>query len=235
MIDNENVMDVNPSTAELSSDPHVAPLSEVAQPLNPKKEQEERNFATLRQLKERAERERDEALRLLQEKKPSSSSKLSIGTDELAEGKHLQTLQEEIERLRSEMSDYKQYSSTATAEARLKATYSDIDKVVSKENLEILSVQEPELYASIMANGDFYGKGAAAYKAIKKFGIHTDDVYETDRARVQENSNKPRPTNSISPQKGDSPLSHANAFANGLTPELRAQLYKEMMAYRKDF
>ena len=201
-----------------------------------KKEQEERNFIALRQLKEKAERERDEALRQLQQKPTETpSQKLSIANDELAEGKHLQALQQEIERLRTEMSEYKQHSSTATAETRLKATYSDIDKVVSKENLELLSVQEPEIYATIISNNDFYSKGVAAYKAIKRFGIHTDDTYEPDRARVQENSNKPKPSNAIAPQKADSPLSHANAFAQGLTPELKAQLYKEMMAYRKDF
>jgi hypothetical protein len=39
---------------------------------------------------------------------------------------------------------------------------------------------------------------------------------------------------SISPQQGDSPLTKANAFANGeLTPELKAQLWKETNQYRR--
>ena len=38
----------------------------------------------------------------------------------------------------------------------------------------------------------------------------------------------------MSPQQGDSPLSRANAFANGLTPELRVQLIKEMEEARKN-
>ena len=51
---------------------------------------------------------------------------------------------------------------------------------------------------------------------------------QNDKAKAVINAQKPRPLTSISPQQGDSPLSKANAFANGLTPELQAQLLKEM-------
>lgn len=36
----------------------------------------------------------------------------------------------------------------------------------------------------------------------------------------------------LSPQQGDSPLSKANAFANGLTEDLKKQLQKEMFEAR---
>lgn len=252
MIDTENVV-MPEETAEVQqpeqTDPQVAVPSEnsgslpvgtaTKAELTPK----EQNLAALRQLKQRAERERDEALRELQQfrtqnqsppAKPNSSP-ITIGNDDLVEGRHVQALQQEIEKLRSEMTEHKQYSSTATAEARLKASYPDIDKVVSKENLDILSVQEPELHASIMNSSDFFAKGVAAYKALKRFGIYQDDLYEPDRNTVQQNLQKPRPSQAIAPQKGDSPLSQANAFAQGLTPELKASLLKEMMDYRRNY
>jgi hypothetical protein len=55
-----------------------------------------------------------------------------------------------------------------------------------------------------------------------------------DRAAAQKNASKPKPLASVSPQQGDSPLSRANAFANGLTPELQKQLRQEMEEARKN-
>ena len=60
-------------------------------------------------------------------------------------------------------------------------------------------------------------------------------MIEADKRKAQENSAKPRPMASVSPQQGESPLSHANAFANGLTPELQKQLWKEMQDAKKGF
>ena len=60
------------------------------------------------------------------------------------------------------------------------------------------------------------------------------DNYKTDRELAQKNASKPKPLASVSPQQGDSPLSRANAFANGLTNELKAQLRKEMEEARKN-
>jgi hypothetical protein len=68
---------------------------------------------------------------------------------------------------------------------------------------------------------------------IKKLGIYTEDTYQADRERAQNNANKPRPLASVSPQQGESALSHANPFAGGLTPELKTSLLKEMEAARK--
>jgi hypothetical protein len=69
---------------------------------------------------------------------------------------------------------------------------------------------------------------------MKTFGIHKD-IYESDRLKALKNSQKPRPLASVSPQQGDGPLSKANAFANGMTAELKEQLRKEMYAARKNW
>ena len=213
----------------------------------PKVEQtQEMRFKTLRTLKEKAEQERDQALRILQERdavskntqaiaQPQDADDFGIGNDELAEGKHLKKMYGEIRRLRSEVSQYQQNSSTMTAEARLRISYPDIEKVVSKENMEILAVQYPELWTTIQANNDFYTKGAAAYTMMKKLGIHVEDTYEPDRERVNVNVSKPKPSIAVAPQQSNSPLTQANAFANGLTESLKAQLYKEMMESRRNY
>ncbi len=53
--------------------------------------------------------------------------------------------------------------------------------------------------------------------------------------RIQKNASKPKPLASVNPQQGDSPLSRANAFANGLTEELKDQLRKEMSESRRGY
>ena len=103
-----------------------------------------------------------------------------------------------------------------------------------KENVEILRERFPEIAQTLSDTPDIYNKAAAAYSVIKNFGIHKDTApYENDRAKAVANLQKPRPLTSVSPQQGDSPLSRANAFANGMTDELKEQLRKEMYTARK--
>lgn len=201
-----------------------------------------KHFKAVRDLKDRAERERDEAVRRNQElealiKGPKQEAdedySINLGNDELAEGKHLNKVDRKIKKLEEQIKQYQSQSASSYVEARLKMEYPDIEKVVSKENIEILSAQYPHLAATINNSSDLYNKAVSAYTLIKKFGIQPDDTYENDRVRAQTNAAKPRPLTSVSPQQGDSPLSHANAFANGLTDELKAQLLKEMMNSRR--
>lgn len=221
------------------------PVTEQQEPSSPSNQ----HFKAVKQLKEKAERERDEALRRAAELEtrltgyqapqvqPEEDYSINLGNDELVEGKHISKMDKKVDSkikaLEEKLKRYETQSSQSFVEAKLKMEYPDIEKVVTKENIEILSMQEPDIAATIQDSQDLYKKAVTAYKLIKKFGIQTDDNYHQDRVRAQENSSKPRPLTSIAPQQGNSPLSHANAFANGLTDELRAQLLKEMMEARR--
>jgi hypothetical protein len=193
------------------------------------------HFKAVKQLKERAERERDEAVAQLRamQSKPAEEQEFNLGNDELAEGKHLKAVVNEVKKLKNELKQYQQQSVSSLVSTRLKMEYPDIEKVVTKENIEVLAAQYPELASTLSASTDLYNQGVSAYTLIKKLGIMPDDTYQSDKIRTQLNANKPRPLTSISPQQGDSPLSHANAFANGLTDELKSQLYKEMIEARR--
>ena len=202
---------------------------------------QERNFKNLLDKNKRLERERDEAVRLAQEKQATKvaekveelEEEINIGNDEIAEGKHVKLISKEIKKLKEELRQYKQTSTVMTEEAQLKSQYPDIEKVVSKENLDALREQDPDFAAMLDTSTNFKAKVVSAYKHIKHLGIHVDDTYQTEREMAQKNVAKPKPLASVSPQQGDSPLSKANAFANGLTPELKQQLLKEMQEARK--
>jgi hypothetical protein len=196
--------------------------SVVQQPQPPKESSEERNFRALREKAERIQRERDEALirlKQFEDAQRSESESLNLGPDDLAEGKHLNKVQKQIKDLE-----------TQVQEARLRARYPDIDKVVNSDNLALLKQEHPEVASIIGASKDMYSQAVTAYTMIKKLGILQDDSsYGVDKALAQKNAAKPRPLASVSPQQGDSPLSKANAFANGLTDELKKQLHRETM------
>ena len=202
----------------------------------------ERNFRAMEAKMRRIERERDEALRLAQEKENISheepDEEINIGDEDISEGKHIKAvyrvMDKKIKRLEEQLKKNEQASTTMSAEAMLKAQYPDIEKVVTKENLDALREADPEFAEMLRTSSSFRAKAVSAYKHIKKLGLYVEDTYMADRAAAQKNASKPKPLASVSPQQGDSPLSRANAFANGLTPELQKQLRQEMEEARKN-
>lgn len=195
-----------------------------------------KNFRDLRERTAQVERERDEAIRLLEEARAHNNEQnLTFDDDALIEGKHANQVVKEIQTLKNQQRAYDRQIKSLQDEARLRSQYSDFDKVMTEDNISRLAQSDPDLAASLNANPDFYSKAAAVYKVIKQFGIYKSDDFQEDRERAQRNASKPKPLASISPQKADSPLSHANAFAKGLTPELQKSLWKDMEDARKGF
>jgi len=197
-----------------------------------------KSWRDLRAKAERIERERDEAMRRVQELEAKRNNiveeeDIRLGDDDIAEGKHLSKLNKKIKALQEEVHGYKQQSSMVATEVRLKTQYPDFDKVVTKENIESLRDMYPEIAQTLNAGSDLYATGVSAYTMIKKLGIQGEDVYQAEKAIAHRNAAKPRPIASVAPQQGDSPLSKANAFANGLTDELKEQLRREMFEARR--
>jgi hypothetical protein len=215
----------------------VIPEPQVAQPIETP---QQRNFKELRERAERAEREREQLLKLVEqhlpkEQKPQKPTytKRNLGKDDIVEGKDLDPIEQELREIKEELNHYKQQNTNYSAETRLKAQYPDFDRVCSKENLETFSYAYPELAATLRTSQDIYAMGVSAYTLIKKFNI--DQAAGVDMERTEKNLAKPKPTNAINPQKGDNPLSRANAFAEGLTEDLKKQLLREMNEARRGY
>jgi hypothetical protein len=204
---------------------------QAAEQASPEQAVQKNNFAELRQAKEAAERERDAYLNRLKQIENSKQEvpkvkDPEIGDDDLAEGRHLKAL-------RKELDEYKREVTQTTNEARVRSQYPDFDTVVNAKTIDQLRLAYPELANTIGSSGNVYNQAVSAYTMIKKLGIYDGQNHDSAKQAVEKNSGKPRPLSSVSPQQGDSPLSQANAFANGLTPELKKNLYKEMIEARK--
>jgi hypothetical protein len=207
--------DIVPQSQEI-----VEPTTETQPevPVAPKESDADRNFRTLREKTERIQRERDDALARIKQYEQQPQPDLSLKPDELAEGKHIHNVSAKINALETQL-----------AEARLRSQYPDIDKVVSPENLALLKERYPEIAQTLSADKNFYSQASSAYTILKNLGLHQDaSLYDKERSVAQNNAAKPRPLTSIG--QGDSPLSRANAFADGLTDDLKKQLHKEMIS-----
>ncbi len=201
-----------------------------------------------------AERERDEAVNYIRQlhsqaqnnlQEPNKSShgldqvdEFNIPDDEIVEGKHVKKVVNEYKKLRQEFNEYKQKSTVMTIEATIRAKFPDFENVVTQENLRALKESDPETASVINSSPDLYAQAAAAYKAIKKLpGLQEVESQPVpmEKSMAQKNAAKPKPLASVSPQQGSSPLSKANAFAQGLTKELADQLRKEMEEARRQY
>src|SRR3990167_2432890 len=210
----------------------------------PPRSNKDENFRRLREKTERLERERDDAIRLAQSiyaqtqqvKSPAApveDEDLKFADTDLVEGTHINKVTKKIKRLESQLKEYERKSDEYSIEARLKSKFSDFDAVVNVDNLKTLRELEPDVADAILAAPDLYKQGVLAYNMVKKLNLVSKDQYEKNHEHAQKNAAKPRSTSSINSQHGQSPLTKANAFANGLTDELRTQLLKEMTEARK--
>lgn len=199
---------------------------------------------------QRIEKERNDAMQRIQEleseryrytthKVPMAVSEpededIVLGADDIAEGKHISKMQNKINRLEAALHNQQQQNAAEIARARLKSQFPDFEKVFNQENLTVLQELEPEIARSLNSNGDLYSAGASAYKIIKQLRIHVEDTFQADKDKAHKNAAKPKSLATISPQKGESPLTQVNAFAQGLTPELKKKLFLEMQEAQRN-
>lgn len=250
-VQTQETEEVYDQTAQASQEQDIQESTQPTQSA-PSDDPKSRDWRELREKSTRAEKERDEAMRRLAEyerilsqqaqqqnnNKPQEApdeDDIKLGDDELAEGKHLSKVGRKIKKLEEQLKQYQQQTTLQTTEARLKATYPDFEKVVTQEALEKFTREYPELSSTInMSSNDIYAKAVSAYTMIKKFGLYAEPAFEAERAQAIKNAAKPRPLSSVSPQQGDGALTRANAFANGLTTELKEQLRREMEDARRN-
>ncbi len=183
----------------------------------------EYNFKQLResnkQLEERLKKSDEIIESFTRSNQPVPQPKEKLGKDDLAEGRHLEELEAKFEQRW-------QQKELEMIPDRLKTKFDDFDQVVTKETLEKLEKTEPELYRTIQSGTDLFAKGVAAYKTIKSQGFTQEQHdYMKQKEQAQTNHKKPLSAQAV---KGQGALHDANIFANGLTPELKKQLQKEM-------
>lgn len=219
-------------------------VSETLQTTQPQETIQISNFKRLRLEAEQVKAERDDMAKRLaayeanqqrsQYQQEPTEPEYNINADDLVEGKHLQQYAKKMKQLEAQIYQQQQQNSASMAQTQLRNKFPDFDKIVNEDNIEQLRYAYPELANTLNSSTDLYSTAVSAYTMIKNLGIAPKEDYMAQKAQAQKNAAKPKPLASVNPQQGESPLSKANAFANGLTEDLKASLLKEMYAARRD-
>ena len=203
----------------------------------PTESAESRNWREIRNKNEQLQRERDQAIRLLQyheqrergtQKKNETPAEetFNLADDDLVEGKQVKNyLNNELKKVRQELVQTRENS----ADLELRQRYPDIGDIVSHENIALLNHSYPELAESLAMNPDYRTKAIATYNAIKNMGIAKKRPSSEETYKLEKNVAKPRSVNSINPQTGDTPLSRANSFQAPLSEDFKRKLNEETL------
>ena len=235
--------DTSEQVQEIVETPEVEQVEEVqaaSDQVQPQKPGPQESFRQLREQKERIQAERDEALRLLQQyqqpkQDPEPDEDLGIADNDIAEGRHITKVGKKIKKLENTIKQYEQQAQMNMLELKIKSQFPDFESVVNDQTVAALKEQHPEIAQALQSTQDVYSKAASAYKLIKQFGIVQDNSYDQDKRVIKNNFSKPKPSSTLAPQHGTSPLSAANAFANGLTEDVKTKLWQEMKDIKRNF
>lgn len=188
-----------------------------------KRNTQEYNWAEARRgLADRDKRIQDLETKLQQLTQPEKQEE-SIGENDLLTAKDGRKVfrQEAAQIVRDALRQY----DAETIEDRLVSKYPDFNEVVSVKNIEFLKETEPELAMSIAnLKDDPKAQSIAAYKLLKKLGIGGNQS-SPEKEKALKNAQKPISVNAVTKQ---SAIGNAHLFENGLTPDLKSQLWKEM-------
>ena len=118
-----------------------------------------------------------------------------------------------------------------TVDDRLQSKYPDFKSTVTRENIEILKETKPQLAKSLLKFADDpYEQSELANEYIKAYVPQTEVAMSKDKRKAEENSKKPLSVQAVGKH---SAIGQAHQFENGLTPELKSQLWREMQEIKK--
>lgn len=224
----------SPAVAEAPESEATSSTQGATEQPSRKRNDEAYNWAEAnRKMKEMQEQNRQLADRLQKVEKPAMPASESDDLDKLGDDDIVTKSQ--VKRLATKMAreiaqDVVKQRDAATVDDRLQMKFPDFADVVTRDAIEELKQAEPELAYSLSSNPDPYAQGVAAYKLLKRMGGGSDMAKSTEKKKAQENSQKPVSVNAVSKH---SAIGNAHLFENGLTPELKKQLWKEMEDARK--
>lgn len=217
--------------------PQEQPQETIAQQQQNVETAQMRNFRQMRERQEQTDRELERLRRELERKnqEPPEDLEFNVAPDDLLQGSHGYKLQKKLKRQDEMIMKQQQQMEQLIIESRLRAQYPDFDQIVTKDNLEALSSQHPEITQTLRSSTDLYSSAATAYTVIKNLGLSYHQgapAMSKEKETIQKNMAKPKPIGAVGSQQGSSPLSRANDYGQ-LTNEMKDKLWAEMQSITK--
>lgn len=231
----------------MTEEENTSVIEEVAPPSEPEQEQDvqqeetqvplsrpitdqEYNWAEARrrnsELERRLEQQEAELRRLQSHNAPKEPEDelATLADDDIITVKQHKQMAAKIAKQVAE--DVYRQKEALTIDDRLKSKFPDFDDVVTKENIDLLRQQDPELSMAIQRlSDDPFSQAALAYKLLKRSGAGVDMAKtQNQKARAIENSKKPGSVQSVTKS---SAISNVHNYDGMLTDEMKAQYRKE--------
>ena len=235
MTEEENIQGVTTNNEEVaqpseSEQTQDVPQQEVQVPQAQVMTDQDRNWRDARRKMQELERrteEQDELIRKLQTQHAPAQDEddlAKLADDDIVTAKQAKSLAQKMAREVADQAIREREASTA--DERLRMKFPDYEDVVTQDNIDLLKQQDPELAMSLYALAQNpYEQAVAAYKMLKRTGIGDMAKNQPQKAKALENSRKPVSVQSVTKS---SAIGDVHKFENGLTPELRKQLWQEM-------
>ena len=190
-----------------------------------KRNAEEYNWADARRKMQALE---DEVKRL-REKPSPQEDEFNFNDEDIPTGKDVKRLiKKEAVHIAKEMIRQRE---AQTVDERINLKFPDYNQIVTAESIEVLKQTEPEIAMSLANMTDPYTQAIAAYKYMKTLNPSKEKpVGVVEKKKAEANLQKPVSVNSASKH---SALGSVSMFENGLTPELKKQLWDEMRTAMK--
>ena len=214
--------------------PKAAPIAEESD--------KEKNFRRMRLAMEEQQRQIQELQRTLSQAKQAEAPQeeaeqdplAGVADDDLVSVKQVRSYAERVAKdaVRQVLKEQK----GATIEERFRERNPDYDKIVTKENLDELFEEMPELKPTLQRmyamalKGEDVDPVALSYKLIKRFKGEQDmGKAEKASAQLTKNAQKPLSSNAIK----SSALNEAHKFGQTMSKEDKARIFAETVAAAK--
>jgi len=197
-----------------------------------------------RRIAQEAQRQRDEAYRLLQmidnnlrnQQAPQKTVEEdsfdinSLDDEDYANNKVLKKIikqqYKQYQDLKNEVETSKKSSYSMAVEARIRSEYPDYTSIVSDDNIQRLKEEKPFIFRTIANIKDPYEQAVAAYEATVGINGNTTNQYSREDMQMARNKSKPRPSSAIPPKKKESTLDKIDSYGN-MTQKEEYDLYED--------
>lgn len=241
--ENTTAVSVDEAPVEASSQAEVAePQSQAQEPPKSASIEEEsdkeKNFRRMRLAMEEQQRQIRELQEALESAKPQVQEELDpldgVSEDDFVSVKQVKTYAEKA--VKKAVQQALKEQKGATLEERFRQSHPDYDQIVTKENLDEMFQEMPELKPTLhrmyqaALKGEDVDPVALSYKLVKRFkGEQTMGKAEKASAQLAKNAQKPVSSNAIK----SSALNEAHKFGTSLSKEDRERIYAETVGFAK--
>lgn len=209
--------------------------------------QRRENLKNLREMKERLQWERDEAVRLLeqeraykqqQKQQAEDADDSGIEDEDLTAKKHVKKIvSQSVNKSNRALEEKLNRLETQLIERELSDEFPNFKNIVTDANLKKLAERYPHHVRNLSYSPNYKDRAAGAYDLIKQYGIDEEATKERDgdmvKQKIATNLARPKSSATVSPNTNSSSLAKQSDFSGELTETRKAQIWREMQEIKK--